>query len=207
MQRHRVTKSTFGGWELPCLADWPCAGPFRGFLAIPSRLLDTGHNMWYSGSMFISEPEKITDLAQVFLQPANATHRQYEALRAYFVDRLLVSCLRSSLPKSARERARLSRGWGGVGADRRRDSVNGLRRRDSRRSSPGCGARPPQRPGWWTAPWGHGARLGGIPRGGEPAKGQQTTAPRVLTNVPSCYDWPRWPHGAAGGDKTADSFV
>ena len=88
MQSHRVTKSTFGGWELPCLADWPCAGPFRGFLAIPSRLLDTGHNMWYSGSMFISEPEKITDLAQVFLQPANAVHRQYEALRAYFVDRL-----------------------------------------------------------------------------------------------------------------------
>ena len=44
--------------------------------------------MWYSGSMFISEPEKITDLAQVFLQPANAVHRQYEALRAYFVDRL-----------------------------------------------------------------------------------------------------------------------
>lgn len=44
--------------------------------------------MWYSGSMFTSEPEKITDLAQAFLRPANATHRQYEALRAYFVDRL-----------------------------------------------------------------------------------------------------------------------
>jgi hypothetical protein len=28
------------------------------------------------------------DLAHVFLSPANATHRQYEALRAYFVDKL-----------------------------------------------------------------------------------------------------------------------
>ena len=28
------------------------------------------------------------DLARVFLDPANATHRQYEALRAYFVDQL-----------------------------------------------------------------------------------------------------------------------
>lgn len=28
------------------------------------------------------------DLAQVFLDPRNSTHRQYEALRAYFVDRL-----------------------------------------------------------------------------------------------------------------------
>jgi len=31
---------------------------------------------------------KITDLAAVFLQPANSTHRQYEALRAYFVEGL-----------------------------------------------------------------------------------------------------------------------
>ena len=38
--------------------------------------------------MFTSEPKKLTDLAQVFLEPANATHRQYEALRAYFVDGL-----------------------------------------------------------------------------------------------------------------------
>ena len=38
--------------------------------------------------MFTSEPKKLTDLARVFLQPANATHRQYEALRAYFVDGL-----------------------------------------------------------------------------------------------------------------------
>jgi hypothetical protein len=38
--------------------------------------------------MFTSEPKKLTDFARVFLEPANATHRQYEALRAYFVDGL-----------------------------------------------------------------------------------------------------------------------
>ncbi len=32
--------------------------------------------------------KKITDLAQVFLAPANATHRRYEALRACFVEDL-----------------------------------------------------------------------------------------------------------------------
>ncbi len=31
---------------------------------------------------------QITDCARFFLEPANATHRQYEALRAYFVDKL-----------------------------------------------------------------------------------------------------------------------
>src|SRR5213593_1761077 len=31
---------------------------------------------------------KLTDFAQAFLKPSNATHRQYEALRAFFVDRL-----------------------------------------------------------------------------------------------------------------------
>ena len=35
--------------------------------------------------MFISKPEKLTDLSQVFLEPTNAIHRQYEALRAFFV--------------------------------------------------------------------------------------------------------------------------
>ena len=63
-------------------------GVFAVFSACLGLLLDTGHNMWYSGSMFTSKPEKITDLAQVFLQPANSTHRQYEALRAYFVEKL-----------------------------------------------------------------------------------------------------------------------
>jgi Transposase DDE domain len=38
--------------------------------------------------MFTSEPKELTDLARVFLEPANSTHRQYEALRAFFVDRL-----------------------------------------------------------------------------------------------------------------------
>jgi transposase len=32
--------------------------------------------------------KQITGLARVFLQPANPTHRQYEALRAYFVDQM-----------------------------------------------------------------------------------------------------------------------
>ena len=38
--------------------------------------------------MFPSEPKKLTDLSRLFLDPTNATHRQYEALRAFFVDRL-----------------------------------------------------------------------------------------------------------------------
>ena len=38
--------------------------------------------------MFTSEATEITELAQVFLSPRNSTHRQYEALRAYFVEGL-----------------------------------------------------------------------------------------------------------------------
>ena len=38
--------------------------------------------------MFTSEPKELTDLSRVFLEPANSTHRQYEALRAFFVDHL-----------------------------------------------------------------------------------------------------------------------
>ena len=38
--------------------------------------------------MFNSSANKITDLTSFFLVPSNAAHRQYEALRAYFVDRL-----------------------------------------------------------------------------------------------------------------------
>jgi hypothetical protein len=38
--------------------------------------------------MYINEQNKITNLAHVFLQPQNATHRRYEALRAYFVERV-----------------------------------------------------------------------------------------------------------------------
>ena len=34
------------------------------------------------------QAQQLTKLAQAFLTPANSTHRQYEALRAYFVDQL-----------------------------------------------------------------------------------------------------------------------
>ncbi len=40
----------------------------------------------HSGTMSKGPGTKLTGLAQVFLTPSNATHRQYEALRAYFVD-------------------------------------------------------------------------------------------------------------------------
>ncbi len=38
--------------------------------------------------MAIGLPEHLTPLARAFLEPTNASHRQYEALRAYFVDGL-----------------------------------------------------------------------------------------------------------------------
>lgn len=38
--------------------------------------------------MFTSLSNELTEYAQYFLRPKNATHRQYEALRAYFVERL-----------------------------------------------------------------------------------------------------------------------
>ena len=38
--------------------------------------------------MFSGEAERLTDLERAFLEPVNATHRQYEALGAYFVDKL-----------------------------------------------------------------------------------------------------------------------
>jgi hypothetical protein len=38
--------------------------------------------------MFTSEAKKLTNLSRVFLEPTNATHRQYEALRAFFVEGL-----------------------------------------------------------------------------------------------------------------------
>lgn len=38
--------------------------------------------------MFNDSAESLTDLTRPFLQPQNSTHRQYEALRAYFVERL-----------------------------------------------------------------------------------------------------------------------
>lgn len=38
--------------------------------------------------MFNNKHKKLTDPAQAFLHPANSTHRQYEALRAFFVEKL-----------------------------------------------------------------------------------------------------------------------
>ena len=38
--------------------------------------------------MLVSLQSKLTDLAALFLQPSNSTQRQYEALRAYFVEGL-----------------------------------------------------------------------------------------------------------------------
>lgn len=38
--------------------------------------------------MFPSKAKQLTDLARVFLEPGNPTHRQYEALRAFFVEKL-----------------------------------------------------------------------------------------------------------------------
>jgi hypothetical protein len=38
--------------------------------------------------MFTSEPKELTELSRIFLEPASSTHRQYEALRAFFVDGL-----------------------------------------------------------------------------------------------------------------------
>jgi transposase len=38
--------------------------------------------------MFKSKSNKLTNMARFFLEPANTTHRQYEALRAYFVENL-----------------------------------------------------------------------------------------------------------------------
>ena len=63
-----------------CFENYPM---FRIFL------VDSPVVMSYSGYMFISEGSQITRKeARFFLEPANATHRQYEALRAYFVEGL-----------------------------------------------------------------------------------------------------------------------
>lgn len=50
--------------------------------------LDSGYATTHSGSLIEDAPYKLTCLAPYFLEPANPTHRQYEALRAYFVDGL-----------------------------------------------------------------------------------------------------------------------
>jgi hypothetical protein len=38
--------------------------------------------------VFSGEDERLTGLGRVLLEPTNATHRQYEALRAYYVDKI-----------------------------------------------------------------------------------------------------------------------
>lgn len=38
--------------------------------------------------MFSDEVPRLTEVERAFLEPTNATHRQYEALRAYFIDKL-----------------------------------------------------------------------------------------------------------------------
>ncbi len=38
--------------------------------------------------MSIGKSATLTQWAKAFLQPTNAAHRQYEALRAFFVDRI-----------------------------------------------------------------------------------------------------------------------
>jgi hypothetical protein len=38
--------------------------------------------------MFNNKEKELTNMARIFLEPSNPTHRQYEALRAYFVDDL-----------------------------------------------------------------------------------------------------------------------
>ena len=50
--------------------------------------LDILENTRHSGCMSNGLPKNITPLANAFLQPRNSTHRQYEALRAYFVEGL-----------------------------------------------------------------------------------------------------------------------
>jgi hypothetical protein len=42
----------------------------------------------HSGTVSISTGTNITNIATFFLEPSNSTHRQYEALRAYYVDGL-----------------------------------------------------------------------------------------------------------------------
>jgi hypothetical protein len=53
--------------------------------------LDIQFHTRYSGCVFKGGSEKLTLLtpqARYFLHPSNPTHRQYEALRAYFVEGL-----------------------------------------------------------------------------------------------------------------------
>jgi hypothetical protein len=55
---------------------------------LPQIGLDLRYPTRHSGIVTKGIVKKLTDFAQAFLQPANPTHRQYEALRAFFVDKL-----------------------------------------------------------------------------------------------------------------------
>lgn len=61
---------------------------FRLFSLFLQMVLDTSRYTKYGGYMSVTLRDSVTKLAATFLEPANATHRQYEALRAYFVDGL-----------------------------------------------------------------------------------------------------------------------
>ena len=49
--------------------------------------LDSGFGMWLDTYAMISTRNKITKEARFFLAPEKPLHRQYEALRAYFVEK------------------------------------------------------------------------------------------------------------------------
>lgn len=57
------------------------------YLQIPQLVLDGPAHTRYSGYMFNSKADRLTTWARRFLEPINAVHRQYEALRAFFVER------------------------------------------------------------------------------------------------------------------------
>jgi hypothetical protein len=58
-----------------------------GFLGFPFAGVPGYGCIWHGGRMVKKAPPQLT-LSDHFLQPTNSTHRQYEALRAYFVDKL-----------------------------------------------------------------------------------------------------------------------
>lgn len=51
-------------------------------------MTDTACIIYNCGYMYTRTAEEITDPALAFLAPRNSTHRQYEALRAYFVEKV-----------------------------------------------------------------------------------------------------------------------
>ena len=53
--------------------------------------------------MFTGSAKELTDLARRFFEPANSTHRQYEALRAFFVEGLsaVEAAAASATPRAA----------------------------------------------------------------------------------------------------------